>query len=75
MLSFFAEKCAVQKAPHNFSAKNINAIYLIITVGLNGSLTNGFVNPFKPNGFFQPYYLEESILHFRDVRLIFSSLA
>ena len=32
-------------------------------------------NPFKPNGFFHPYYSEESILNFRDVRLIFSSLA
>ena len=32
----------------------------------------GFVfNPFKPNGFFQSYYLEGSILHFRGVRLIF----
>ena len=27
-------------------------------------------NPFKPNGFFHPYYLDESILHFKGVRLI-----
>ena len=33
------------------------------------------INPFKPNGFFHSYYLEKSILHFRGVRLIFSSLA
>ena len=33
------------------------------------------LNPFKPNGFFHSYYLEKSILHFRGVRLIFSSLA
>ena len=34
------------------------------------------INPFKPpNGFLHPYYSEESILHFRGVRLIFSSLA
>ena len=32
-----------------------------------------YINPFKPNGFFHPYYLEESILHLRVVRLIFSS--
>ena len=32
-------------------------------------------NPFKLNGFFHSYYLEKSILHFRGVRLIFSSLA
>ena len=40
-------------------------------------LVNNFdnFNPFKPNGFFHPYYSEESILHFRGVRLIFSSLA
>ena len=31
------------------------------------------LNPFKPKGFFHPYYLEESILHFKDVRLILSS--
>ena len=24
-------------------------------------------NPFKPNEFFHPYYLEERILHFRGV--------
>ena len=29
------------------------------------------LNPFKLNGFFHPYYSEESILHFRGVRLIF----
>ena len=34
-----------------------------------------FVNPLKPNGFFHPYYSEESILHFRGIRLIISSLA
>ena len=28
-------------------------------------------NPYKPNGFSHSYYLEESILHFRGVRLIF----
>ena len=33
------------------------------------------INPFKPNGFFHSYYLEKSIVHFRCVRLIFSSLA
>ena len=33
------------------------------------------LNPYKPNGFFHYYYLEKSILHFRGVRLIFSSLA
>ena len=33
------------------------------------------LNPFKPNGFFHSYYLEMSILHFRGVRLIFTSLA
>ena len=33
-----------------------------------------YINPFKPNGFFHSYYLEKSILHFRGVRLIFSSL-
>ena len=36
---------------------------------------NQIVYPFKPNGFFHSYYLEKSILHFRGVRLIFSSLA
>ena len=32
------------------------------------------VNPFKPNGFFHPYYLDEDepILYFRGVKLIFS---
>ena len=33
------------------------------------------INPFKPTGFFHSYYLEKSILHFRGVRLIFSSSA
>ena len=33
------------------------------------------LNPFKHNGFFHSYYLEKSILHFRGVRLFFSSLA
>ena len=33
------------------------------------------LNPFKLNGFFHSYYLEKSILYFRGVRLIFSSLA
>ena len=32
------------------------------------------LNRFKPNRFFHPYYLEESIFHFRSVRLIFFSL-
>ena len=32
------------------------------------------VNPLKPNGFLHSYYLEKSILYFRGVRLIFSSL-
>ena len=44
-----------------------------------GSLCSKFsalhINPFKPNGFFHSYYSEKSILHFRGVRLIFSSLA
>ena len=39
------------------------------------SLLGTVFNPFKPNGFFHSYYLEKSILHFRGVRLIFSSLA
>ena len=38
-------------------------------------LATNDINPFKPNGFFHSYYLEKSILHFRGVRLIFSSLA
>ena len=42
---------------------------------LRQSLNTSLLNPFKPNGFFHSYYLEKSILHFRGVRLIFSSLA
>ena len=38
------------------------------------SMNNKVFNPFKPNGFFHSY-LGKSILHFRGVRLMFSSLA
>ena len=39
------------------------------------SMNNKVFNPFKTNGFFHSYYLEKCILHFRGVRLMFSSLA
>ena len=54
-----------------FFCKNISMLNWMCTRRLNKSLTDDFINPFKPTGFFHPYYLEESILHFRGVSLIF----
>ena len=45
------------------------------TVFLTSKIFFELFNPVKPNGLFHYYYLEKSILHFRGVRLIFSSLA
>ena len=42
---------------------------------LNNSCQVCFLFVLFCDGFFHPYYSEESILHFRGVRLIFSSLA
>ena len=62
----------------SFSSKDKSKILkcrlLKFLFGLS-SHKNIIINPFKPNGFFHSYYLEKTILHFRGVRLTFSSLA
>ena len=79
--SFKSFKAYNGKAYSNVSGRTkvkltaINKTQLSIKVVLDSKILNKIINPFKPNGFFHSYYLEKSILHFRGVRLIFSSLA